>query len=250
MVAFTLGPEVSDHFESPGTRAKGVAMLRAELVEAQDYARKRREDAERTSARPRPQARGRWGGCSPASCRRSSPPTAPPRSWRRCGWQRGVRLPAGARRRRRELPGARRDPRRRRAGDPPPADGAAGRRPRQRRFETAAKLAEAGIPFALQSGFEGYVPKTRVLLFEAATAAANGLTFEQALAPSPATRPRSWASTTGWGRSRRARTATWCSSTAIRSSSPPTSAWWRSAAGWCRRSAGSGAAVRTGPVLS
>ena len=48
-------------------------------------------------------------------------------------------------------------------------------------FETAAKLAEAGIPFAIQSGFESYVPKTRVVLFEAAHAAAHGLGFERAL---------------------------------------------------------------------
>ena len=47
---------------------------------------------------------------------------------------------------------------------------------------TAAKLQSAGILFALQSGYEAYVPKTRVVLFEAALAAANGLTFEQALA--------------------------------------------------------------------
>jgi imidazolonepropionase-like amidohydrolase len=49
-------------------------------------------------------------------------------------------------------------------------------------FETAAKLKAAGIPFALQSGFETYVPKTRVVLFEAAIAAAHGLGFEAALA--------------------------------------------------------------------
>jgi imidazolonepropionase-like amidohydrolase len=49
-------------------------------------------------------------------------------------------------------------------------------------FETASKLVKAGIPVALQSGFESYVPKTRVVLFEAGMAAANGLTFEQALA--------------------------------------------------------------------
>jgi imidazolonepropionase-like amidohydrolase len=47
---------------------------------------------------------------------------------------------------------------------------------------TATKLRDAGIPFALQSGFEDYVPKTRVVLFEAAIAAANGLSFEEALA--------------------------------------------------------------------
>ena len=49
-------------------------------------------------------------------------------------------------------------------------------------FETAATLVEAGIPVAMQSGYESYVPKTRVVLFEAAMAAANGLTKEQALA--------------------------------------------------------------------
>ncbi|MFN0207593.1 MAG: amidohydrolase family protein [Planctomycetota bacterium] len=42
-------------------------------------------------------------------------------------------------------------------------------------FETAGKLQKAGIPILLQSGFEGYVPKTRVVLFEAAVAAAHGL---------------------------------------------------------------------------
>ncbi len=48
-------------------------------------------------------------------------------------------------------------------------------------METASKLVAAGIPVALQSGYESYVPKTRVVLFEAGVAAANGLTQEQAL---------------------------------------------------------------------
>jgi imidazolonepropionase-like amidohydrolase len=48
-------------------------------------------------------------------------------------------------------------------------------------FTTAATLIEAGIPTAFQSGYEGYVPKTRVVLFEAAITLAHGLTFEQAL---------------------------------------------------------------------
>lgn len=48
-------------------------------------------------------------------------------------------------------------------------------------METASKLKKAGIPVALQSGFESYVPKTRVVLYEAAVAAANGLSFEEAL---------------------------------------------------------------------
>ncbi|WP_271076985.1 amidohydrolase family protein [Aurantiacibacter sp. MUD61] len=49
-------------------------------------------------------------------------------------------------------------------------------------FTTAAVLAEAGIPFALQSGYEAYVPKTRVVLWEAGFAVANGLSPEDGLA--------------------------------------------------------------------
>jgi imidazolonepropionase-like amidohydrolase len=49
-------------------------------------------------------------------------------------------------------------------------------------METAATLRKAGIQVALQSGYETYVPKTRVVLFEAAAAATNGLTQEEALA--------------------------------------------------------------------
>jgi imidazolonepropionase-like amidohydrolase len=49
-------------------------------------------------------------------------------------------------------------------------------------METASVLKKAGIPIAIESGFEAYVPKTRVVLFEAAVAAANGLSFDEALA--------------------------------------------------------------------
>ena len=48
-------------------------------------------------------------------------------------------------------------------------------------MELAARLRAAGIPIALQSGFEDYVPKTRVVLYEAAVAAAHGLGPEAAL---------------------------------------------------------------------
>jgi imidazolonepropionase-like amidohydrolase len=48
-------------------------------------------------------------------------------------------------------------------------------------FETASKLKEAGIQVIFQSGYEGYVPKTRVALFEAAIAVANGLDPMEAL---------------------------------------------------------------------
>ena len=46
----------------------------------------------------------------------------------------------------------------------------------------AAELQAAGIPFAFQSGHEAYVPKTRFVLFEAAMAVTYGLPPAQALA--------------------------------------------------------------------
>jgi imidazolonepropionase-like amidohydrolase len=45
----------------------------------------------------------------------------------------------------------------------------------------AAALADRGIAVTIGTGYEGYVPKTRVLRFEAAMAAANGLGRERAL---------------------------------------------------------------------
>jgi imidazolonepropionase-like amidohydrolase len=48
-------------------------------------------------------------------------------------------------------------------------------------FEAPAILAAAGVPITFQSGYEAYVPKIRVVLFEAAVAAAYGLGPERAL---------------------------------------------------------------------
>jgi imidazolonepropionase-like amidohydrolase len=48
-------------------------------------------------------------------------------------------------------------------------------------YENAALLQQAGIPIAIMTGYVGYVPKSRILLFETAIAAANGLGTEPAL---------------------------------------------------------------------
>jgi imidazolonepropionase-like amidohydrolase len=45
----------------------------------------------------------------------------------------------------------------------------------------AAALADRRVPVTISTGFEGYVPKTRVLRYEAAMAAVNGLGRERAL---------------------------------------------------------------------
>ena len=41
---------------------------------------------------------------------------------------------------------------------------------------------DAGIPVTIQSGYESYVPKTRVILFEAAVLLQHGLSFDETLA--------------------------------------------------------------------
>jgi imidazolonepropionase-like amidohydrolase len=48
-------------------------------------------------------------------------------------------------------------------------------------FENAALLARAGVPIGFMTGYEAYVPKVRVVGWEAAIAAANGLGAEKAL---------------------------------------------------------------------
>jgi len=48
-------------------------------------------------------------------------------------------------------------------------------------FRSASILKDNGIPFAIESGFEAYVPKVRIVLFEAALAAAHGLSKDAAL---------------------------------------------------------------------
>jgi imidazolonepropionase-like amidohydrolase len=49
-------------------------------------------------------------------------------------------------------------------------------------FETAGLLRKGGVRVAIQGGYESYVPKARVVLFEAGYAAAHGAGFDGALA--------------------------------------------------------------------
>lgn len=48
-------------------------------------------------------------------------------------------------------------------------------------LKAASILHEHGIPFAIQGGYEAYVPKVRVILFEAGVAAAHGLPRDAAI---------------------------------------------------------------------
>jgi imidazolonepropionase-like amidohydrolase len=180
MVAMTLGPEVGENFDSPGTRAKGLALLRAELVRAGEYARKRKlPDADQRPARDlRLETLARvLSGELPALITAHS----------------AVDI-VGALRLQREfgfrliLDGASEAylvlDEIRAAGVPVivhPAMARLSGETHGASLETAGRLADAGIAIALQSGHESYVPKTRVVLFEAGVAAAYGLGFERAL---------------------------------------------------------------------
>lgn len=180
MVAMTLGPDVSATFggRAPGTRAKSVAMLRAEFIKAREYAEKRRRDA-----------------TTPRDLRLEAMAAVLRGELTALVTAHTATDILGALRLKAEF------------GFPMVLDGAAeshlvldelrasgvpvilhptmarhGGSMKNASFTTLGVLTRAGIPVALQSGYEGYVPKTRVPLFEAAVAAAYGSTRADALA--------------------------------------------------------------------
>lgn len=184
MIAATIGEtavERGDKKKSPGTRAKAVALLREELVKAQEHARKR-ENAD-VSKRPERNLRlealgmllSRELPLLVTAHRHQDIATA-----LRLAEEFKVRLVLDGGAESYLLADAIKA-----AGVPvivhPTMARAAGETENQS-MTTAAALRRAGIPIALQSGYESYVPKTRVVLFEAAVAAAHGLTFQEALA--------------------------------------------------------------------
>ncbi len=209
MLAATLGNAVSSNFQSPGTSSKGVAMLRGALIGAQEYLEQVRKAENPGNAGILPASEGPGaeqsgdavssdddGDAKPA-------PKPPPRDLAKEALGQVLdgelsllitanTVPeiAAALRLQHEfgfdlvLDGAAESylllDEIREAGVPVVLHPTMSR-VRNGSFETAAKLADAGIPFAIQTGFEGYVPKTRVLLWEAAIAAANGLGRERAL---------------------------------------------------------------------
>lgn len=182
MTAATLGSgATADKGKAPGNSSKAVAMLRAELIKAQDYVRKGKKlDADKRPARDlHLEALARaLDGKQPLliTVQRHQDILA------------ALRLAAEFKLKI-VLDGVADAPlvldQIKKSGFPVvlhPTMSRAGAETENLSLETAAKLRRAGIPFALQSGFESYVPKTRVVLFEAAVAAANGLSQNEALA--------------------------------------------------------------------
>lgn len=171
MIAFTMGSMISGAINKPGTRSKGVAMIRQELVKAQAYAEKRKNgDSYTKNIRMEALADLLDGKL-----------TAMVTVHKANDIMTALRL-------------------QKEFDFPMVLDGAAdahlildeikdagvtvfvhptmirpSRDAQNASMETAGMLHRAGIPFGFQSGFEPYVPKTRVVLFEAGVAVANGL---------------------------------------------------------------------------
>lgn len=181
MIAATLGKDAEmGEGKSPGTRSKAVAMLRAEFVKAKEHARKKEASdiTKRPDADLRLEALGRvLSGQTPllVTAQRHQDIASALRLREEFGFR--LVLDGAAE-------GHLLAERIRAAGVPvlpnPPMARMSGEL-ENASFRAAAQWKEAGVPFAIPGGFETYVPKVRVVLFEAAIAAAHGLGEEAAL---------------------------------------------------------------------
>lgn len=183
MIAATLGADAttSDRGKSPGTPAKAVALLRTELIKAKEYADKRAKlpEDKRPPRDLRMEALGRaLDGSQPLliSVDRGRDILAALRVAREFNLKIVLEGCAEAPLVLDEIKAS---------GFPvvlhPTMERSFGTR-ENLSMETAAVLRRGGVPFAIQSGFEDYVPKTRIVLYEAAVAAGHGLERDAALA--------------------------------------------------------------------
>ncbi len=181
MVAFTLGPSVQGNYRTPGTSGKAIAVLRGEFIKAQEYVKKLgAKDPEKRPARDLKMellSRVLSGEVRILyTANRATDILTVLRLQKEFGFKLVLDGAAEAYLVIDELKAA---------GVPVilhPTMARPNGDMKNLSLETAAQLKAAGIPFAFQSGHEGYVPKTRIVLYEAAVAAANGLRFEDALA--------------------------------------------------------------------
>ena len=187
MIAVTLGQGgIASGGKSPGTRAKQVAMLRAELIKAQEAVRKQDADKDKKSEdKPKQQSELR-AEIMQKIVRRELPLLVTAHKAQdimtaiRLGKEFNLRIvldgTAEAQLVADEI---------KKSGYPlilHPTQFRAGGETESLSMISPAKLKAEGISFALQSGYETYVPKSRVVLFEAGIAAANGLSMRDALA--------------------------------------------------------------------
>ncbi len=173
-VAFTIGPDAQARFESPGTRAKGVAMIRQALSDARASMDAEEPNPDLGEAVLQDVLRGEVPAL--VTAHRAHDIQAALRLQEEFGFEMILDGAAEAYLVADEIEAA---------GVPVilhPTMARPSGTTQNATFTTAAALHEAGVPVAIQSGWEPYVPKTRIVLYEAAIAAANGLPRRAALA--------------------------------------------------------------------
>lgn len=177
MLAMTLGSGIRRNFSSPGTRSKAVAVLRQELIKAKEYAEKRAAGEEQSRNLKTEVLADLLDGEITAlvTAHTAHDIVTALRVQEEFGFDMVLDGAAEAYLVIDEI---------KEAGVPviihPPMIRPSGEA-KNASMETAAILVDAGIPVAFQSGYEGYVPKSRIARYEAAIAAANGLGFDGAM---------------------------------------------------------------------
>ena len=178
MVAVTLGESGrAQGQKAPGTRAKSVAMLREHLQKAAEYADKRQKDASAPVDLALDAAAKVLAREVPLLV--TAHRALDLQSALRVQQEFGVDIVLDGAAEAHEML-----PQLRAAGCwllPHPAMARTGGELKNGTMELPKLLAEAGVPFALQSGYEAYVPKSRVVLFEAGVAVGRGLPPQRAL---------------------------------------------------------------------
>ena len=177
MLAMTLGSGIRRNFDSPGTRSKAVAVLRQELIKAKEYAEKRANGEDQSRNLKSEALADLLDGEITAliTAHTAHDIVTALRIQEEFGFDMVLDGAAEAylvidEIKEAGVPVIIHPPMIRPSGDAKNAN-----------METAAMLVEAGIPVAFQSGYEGYVPKSRIARYEAAIAAANGLGFDGAM---------------------------------------------------------------------
>jgi len=180
MLAMTIGPSVSGNFSSPGTKAKQMAMIRSELMKAQLY-NKKLSDKD-SSKRPEMDLkmdvlgkllRGEIKGLITAN--KSVDIMNAIRLAKEFNFKLVIDGAAEAYLNINEIKAS---------GAEIILHATMDRNEDEMlnmNRESAAMLTKAGIPVSIESGYEGYVPKTRIVLLEAGAAVAYGFPFEDAL---------------------------------------------------------------------
>jgi imidazolonepropionase-like amidohydrolase len=182
MVAFTLGQTVTGNYSSVGSRSRIVAMLRTEFLKAQEYDKKVKAAGDDASKLPSRDLRMEIMAKvlnkevkALITANRVTEIMAALRLQKEFGFDMVLDGAAESYLVLDEIKAA---------GVPVfihPTMVRTGGDTQNASWETAAKLAEAEIPFAFQAGYEGYVPKTRIVHYEAAIAVANGLPYDKAI---------------------------------------------------------------------